>query len=175
MVALHEVLLAAVRWQPDRIEEAIRIRATRPGMDVSQQALWLAAGLFLSPKEYLPAVVAFVGEGEEARWRQVVRFLAPDDLPALPVPWDTMVLKTLIELLGSQYTPWRPGSSGYLSSEEEDRLRVEGLISRWATTLASRTDHDACDALQSLVENLELNPWHLRLGAERVPIGTRSG
>ena len=165
VAALHDVLLAAVRWQPDGIEEAIRNRAARSGMDVSQQALWLAAGLLLSPKEYLPALVAFVGEGEEARLRQIVRFLAPDNFPALPMAWGTEVLKTLIELLGSRYTPWRP--SARLSSEEEDRLKVEGLISRWATTLANRTDRDACDALQSLVENPELNPWHLRLGSER--------
>lgn len=167
VAALHDVLLAAVRWQRDEMEEAIRVRATRPGMDVSQQALWLAAGLFVSPKEYLPALVAFVGEGEEVRLRQVVRFLAPDDMPALPMPWDTEVLKTLIKLLGGQYTPWRPGSSGILSSGEEDRLKVEGLIARWATTLANRTDRKSCEALQSLVENPELEPWHTRLGTER--------
>ena len=83
VAALHEVLLAALRWQPDGIEEAIRARAARSGMDVSQQALWLAAGLFFSPEEYLPALVAFVEDGEEARVRQIVRFLAPDDLPSI--------------------------------------------------------------------------------------------
>ena len=167
VAALHDVLLAAVRWQPDGIEEAIRIRAARPGMDVSQKALWLAAGLFLSPKEFLPALVAFVGEGGEVRLRQIVRFLAPDDMSALPMPWDTQVLKTLIELLGGQYTPWRPGSSGFLSSGEEDRLKVEGLVARWANTLANRTDRKSCEALQSLVENPELDPWNSRLGTER--------
>ena len=167
VAALHDVLLAAVRWQPDGIDEAIRIRAARPGMDVSQQALWLAAGLFLSPKEFLPALVAFAGEGEEVRLRQMVRFFAPDDLPAWPIPWDTPQLKALIELLGGQYTPWRPRSSGFLSSGGEHRLKVERLIARWAATLASRTDRESCDALRSLVENPELDPWHLRLGAER--------
>lgn len=166
VAALHDVLLAAVRWQPDGIEEAIRIRAARPGMDVSQEALWLAAGLFLSPEEFLPALVAFVGEGEEVRLRQIVRFLAPGDMSPLPMPWDTEVLKTLIELLGGQYTPWRPGYSGMLSRAEEDRLKVEGLVARWATTLANRTDRKSCEALQSLVENPALQPWHSTLGTE---------
>ncbi len=165
VAALHDVLLAAVRWQPDGIENAIRARAARSGMDVSQKALWLAAGLFLAPKEFLPALVAFVREGEEVRLRQIVRFLAPDNLPAWPMPWDTEVLATLIELLGNRYAPWRP--SGRLSSREEDRLKVEGLVARWATTLASRTDRKSCEALQALVENPELEPWHSRLGTER--------
>ncbi|MYH48911.1 MAG: hypothetical protein F4151_05110 [Gammaproteobacteria bacterium] len=166
VAALHDVLLAAVRWQPDGIEEGIRTRAARPGMNVSQEALWLAAGLFLSPEEFLPALVAFVGDGEEVRLRQIVRFLAPGDMSPLPMLWDTQVLKTLIELLGGQYTPWRPGSSGMLSKGEEDRLKVEGLVARWAATLASRTDRESCEALQSLVENPELQPWHARLGTE---------
>ena len=165
--ALHHVLLATLRWRPDGLEEVIRARAAKSGMDVSQQALWLAAGLVLSPKEYLAALVAFVEGGEEARVRQVVRFLAPDGMRGLPMPWGTRELKTLIELLGSRYAPWQPGSSGRLSSGEEDQLKVEGLIARWATTLASRTDRDACDALQSLVDNPALEPWHLRLGADR--------
>ena len=165
--ALHHVLLAALRWQPDGWENSIRERSARSGMDVSQQALWLGAGLFVSREEYLPALVGFIEDGEEARVRQLVRFLAADGMPRLPMEWDNLVLKTLIELLGSRHTPWRPGSSGIASSAEEDRLKVEGLISRWSNTLASRTDRDAADALQSLVDNPALEPWHRRLGAER--------
>ena len=169
VAALHDVLLAAVRWQPDGIKEAIRIRAARPGMDVSQQALWLAAGFFLSPNELLPPLVAFLGEGEEARLRQIVRFLAPDDLPAWPMPWDTPQLKTLIELLGSRYAPWRHASSEVrvLTGHEDDRLKVERLIARWATALATRTDRNACDALHSLVGNPDLAPWRLMLKEKR--------
>ena len=54
-----------------------------------------------------------------------------------------------------------------LSIDTEDGLKVEGLIARWSTTLASRTDRDACDALQSLVDNLALEPWHLGLSRTR--------
>ena len=165
--ALHHVLLTALRWQPDGWEDSIRERSARSGMDVSQQVLWLGAGLFVSHEKYLPALVEFIEDGEEARVRQLVRFLAPEGMPRLPMDWDNRVLKTLIELLGSRYTPWRPGFSGIASSAEEDRLKVEGLISRWSNTLATRTNRDASDALQSLVDNPALEPWHLRLGAER--------
>ena len=165
--ALHHVLLAALRWQPDGWEDSIRDRSARSGMDVSQQVLWLGAGLFVSREEFLPALVEFIEDGEEARVRQLVRLLAPEGMPRLPMDWDNRVLKTLIELLGSRYTPWRPGFSGIASSAEEDRLKVEGLVSRWSNTLATRTNRDASDALQSLVDNPALEPWHLRLGVER--------
>ena len=169
--ALQHVLLAALTWQPEGIEGVIRTRAARSGMDVSQRALWLAAGLYLSPKESLPTLVEFIEDGEEARVRQLVRFLTPEGMPGLPMEWESGVLKTLIELLGSRYTPWRPvvseGRAQVLSPEQEDRRKVAGLIARWGNTLATRTDRHACDALQSLVDNPALEPWHARLGAGR--------
>ena len=42
----------------------------------------------LSPEHYVPHVVKFVKEGEEARSRHVVRFLAPNEMERLPMPWD---------------------------------------------------------------------------------------
>ncbi len=167
--ALHEVLLAALRWKPEGMVGVIRTRGARSGMDVSQEALWLAAGLFLSPKESLQPLVEFIEDGEEARVRQLVRFLAPEGMPKLPMQWESEVLKTLIELLGSRYTPWRPVSSQVqvLSTETEDGLKVEDLIARWGNTLATRTDRDACDALQSLVDDPALEPWHQRLSGAR--------
>ena len=167
--ALHEVLLAALRWKPDGIEGVIRTRAARSGMDVAQEAMWLAAGLFLSPKESLQPLVEFIEDGEEARVRQLVRFLAPEGMPKLPMQWESEVLRTLIELLGSRYKPWRPVSSQVqvLSTETEDGLKVEDLIARWGNTLATRTDRDACDALQSLVDDPALEPWHLGLSGAR--------
>ena len=165
--ALHEVLLAAVRWQPSGIEEAIRVRAARPGMDVSQRALWLAAGLFLSPDEYLSQLATFVEGGEEARSRQVVRFMAPGGVEVPQRPWRTSALGRLIRLLGSRYSPWRAPSPGIASYVDEDRMKVEGLITRWVADLASRTDPDACSTLQSLVEDPALEGWRWSLTQER--------
>ena len=165
--ALYEVLLAAVRWQPSGIEEAIRVRAARPGMDVSQRALWLAAGLFLSPDEYLSQLATFVEGGEEARSRQVVRFMAPGGVEVPQRPWRTSALGRLIRLLGSRYSPWRAPSPGIASYVDEDRMKVEGLITRWVADLASRTDPDACSTLQSLVEDPALEGWRWSLTQER--------
>ena len=165
--ALHEVLLAAVRWQPSGIEEAIRARAARPGMDVSQQALWLAAGLFLSPDEYLSQLATFVDGGEEARSRQVIRFMAPGSVEIPQRSWRTGALGRLIRLLGSRYSPWRAPSPGVASYVDEDRVKVEGLIARWVADLASRTDPDACNTLQSLVDDPALEGWRWSLTQER--------
>ena len=165
--ALHEVLLAVLTWGADGLEEVVRQRVAKPDLDVSQRALWLAAGLLLSPEGYVPRVVKFVEDGEEARSRHVVRFLAPTEMKRLPMRWTSRELKTMIRLLGSRYAPWRPESFGMASIVDEDRTKVEALIAGWATTLASRTDRDACDALQALVDDSGLEPWHILLKDKR--------
>lgn len=165
--ALHEVLQAALGWEAEGLEEVVRQRVAKPDLDVSQRALWLAAGLLLSPEGYLPRVLRFVEDGEEARSRHVVRFLAPTEMKRLPMRWTSRDLKMMIRLLGSRYSPWRPESFGVASVVDEDRTKVEALIAGWATTLASRTDRVACDALQALVDDSGLEPWHILLKDKR--------
>ena len=165
--ALHDVLLAALRWRVDGLEAFVKDRASKPGLDVSQRALWLAAGLLLSPDRHVPRMAAFLEDGEEARSRQVVRLLAPTDMERLPMQWDTRELAAMIKLLGSRYSPWRPEGFGMASNAEEDRMKVEGLISVWSTTLASRTDRKASEALHSLAGDPALEPWHYMLGGKR--------
>ena len=50
---------------------------------------------------------------------------------------------------------------------DEDRERVERLISTWANTLASRTEVEATEALHSLADDPDLEPWHLKLRDKR--------
>ena len=165
--ALYEVLLAAIRWEVEGLEESVDRRLAKADPDVSQRALLLAAGLFMSPERYLPELVGFIEGGEEARSRHVLRFLAPSDTERLPMPWRSGELKTLIGLLGSRYTPWRPESFGRAVVVDEDRTRVESLIKGWANTLASRTDRNACIALQALVDDPALEPWYILLKDKR--------
>ena len=165
--ALNEILLAAIRWEVKGLGESVDRRRAKADLDVAQQALILAAGLFLSPERYLPDLVRFIEGGEEARSRHVLRFLAPSDMDRLPMPWKTEELETLIETLGSRYTPWRPESFGMAGYVEEDRTKVEILITGWANTLASRTDPDACIALQALVDDPALEPWYVLLKDKR--------
>lgn len=167
IAALNEILLAAIRWKADDLRESVDQRLAKADLDVSQQALLLAAGLFLSPERYLADLVRFVEGGEEARSRHVVNFLAPSDMDRLAMPWKSEALKTLIGLLGTRYTPWRPESFGMAGYVEEDRMKVESLITGWANTLASRTDRDACTALQALVDDPALEPWYVLLKDKR--------
>jgi len=165
--ALNEILLAAIRWDVGGLGALIQQRMARGELDVAQRALWLAAGLFHSSEAYLTHVVKFVEEGGEARSRHMVRFLAPNEMERLPMRWKSNELQTLVALLGSRYTPWRPESFGMAGYVEEDRTKVEALIAGWATTLASRTDRDACNALQALVDDPKLEPWHILLKDKR--------
>ena len=165
--ALHAVLLAALRWRVDGLEGFVDQRAAKRDLDVSQRALWLAAGLLLSPGRHVPEVAAFLDDGEEARSREIVRLLAPGEMDRLPMPWGTSELATMIRLLGSRYSPWRPEGFGAAGDAEEDRMKAEGLISSWATTLASRTDRKASEAFHSLANDPALEPWHFMLGGKR--------
>ncbi|MCY3809948.1 MAG: hypothetical protein OXG58_11095 [Gemmatimonadetes bacterium] len=165
--ALHEVLLAALRWRVDGLGEYVDQRVAKVDQDVSQRALWLAAGLLLSPGRYVPQVAAFLEDGEEARSREIVRLLAPAEMDRLPTPWDTRELATMIRLLGSRYSPWSAEGFGMAGPVEEDRMKVEVLISSWATTLASRTDGETSEALRSLTEDPALVPWHFMLKSNR--------
>ena len=165
--ALHAALLAALRWRVDGLGEFVDQRAAKRDLDVSQRALWLAAGLLLSPSRYVPEVTAFLEDGEEARSREIVRLLAPTEMDRFPMPWGTPELATTIRLLGSRYSPWRPEGFGMAAIEDEDRTKVEGLISYWATTLASRTNREASEALHSLAEDPALEPWHFMLKGKR--------
>ena len=165
--ALQELLLAAIRWKVKGTEDILRQKVANSDLDVAQRALWLAADLFLSPAHGASQLVEFVERGEEARSRHVVRFLAPSDMDRLPMLWGSGELQKLIALLGSRYTPWRPKPSLRAEVVDEERTRAEGLIAGWAATLASRTDSAACQALQDLVEDPNVQPWHLLLRRRR--------
>ena len=165
--ALRTVLLATLRWRVDGLEGFVDQRAAKRDLDVSQRALWLAAGLLLAPVRYVPEVSAFLEEGGEARSREIVRLLAPAETDRLPMPCGTTELATMIRLLGSRYSPWTPEGFGMAVYVEEDRTKVEGLISSWATTLAARTNREASEALHSLADDPALEPWHFILGGKR--------
>ncbi len=165
--ALQELLLAAIRWKAEGLEDLVRQRAAKSDLDVAQRALWLAANLFLSPERGVSRLVEFVEGGEEARSRHVVGFLAPPDMDRPPMPWGSGELRKLIALLGSHYTPWRPELSWEAVKVDEERTKAEGLIAGWAATLASRTDRGACEALQALLDDAKLEAWHFLLRERR--------
>ena len=167
VTVLHHLLLAGLKWKVEGLDDMIRARAAKPDLDVSQRALWLAAGLLQSPGRYVQTIATFLEEGEEARSRQMVSLLAPTGMELLPMHWGTREFGTMIELLGHRYRPWRPEGSGFASIVDEDREKVEALISRWSATLASRTDRHASEVLHSLTMDPKLEPWHYLLARKR--------
>ena len=177
VTALESLLRAALRWQAGGIAEAIAERLAAD-LDVSQRALWLSAGLFVSAEDHLPAVVSFVEGGEEARCRHVIDFLSPlDDESRLPMEWGTPELQTLIKLVGCRYSPWVRGSGPLASWMGGDgRARAGGILHGWANTLSRRTDEESTAALEALLEDPAIEPWHdmLRLGRDRQIVARRS-
>lgn len=165
--ALHDVLLAALRRRVGGLEAFVDHRAAKSDLDVSQRAVWLGAGLLLSPRRYLPQVAAFLEDGEEVRSREIVRLLASTEVERTATLWPTREIATMIRMLGSRYSRWRPEGFGMAAIEDEGRMKVEGLISRWANTLASRTNREASEALHSLADDPALEPWHSMLKSKR--------
>ena len=161
---LHAILLAAVRYLDDRkLDELIRKRTASEAMDIPQRAIWLAAGLFARPGEYTPKVVTFIEEGRDVRARHVVEFLMPHDVMLSGNTPDAPELRSLIETFGKRYVPWRPSGNAVgarASYVADERLKVEGLITRWADTLALDADVAATGALTTLAENPALREWH---------------
>ena len=172
--ALRHVLVAGLKWKVEGIDGVVQRLAAKDSLDVAQRSQWLAAGLFLSPESYTPQIQRFLEDGEEARSRNVVEFLSSatavmtvKDAKRLSIRWPTRTLRTMIELLGSRYSPWRPEGRKMVQTVDANRESVKALISQWATALASRTDRDAVDALRSLVNDPKLEPWHLVLAEQR--------
>ena len=85
MSALHQVLLAALRWQPEGVEEVHSGESGQSPVWMSHSGrCGLRPGCSYRRRNTLPQIVVeFIEDGEEARARQIVRFLAPDDMPRI--------------------------------------------------------------------------------------------
>ncbi|MYK68635.1 MAG: DUF4143 domain-containing protein [Gammaproteobacteria bacterium] len=165
--ALYALLWAALSHvPPGEFAGRIRRRAAAKGMDVAQRAVWLGAGLIVSPREYRPVVEDFVARGREPRARHILRFLVPawPREPAIDEPWvewDTADIAALVKALGSWYDPWWGGlGSGSSLASSTFSLRVDGLIKRWLTIVAERQDPEAGQALDSLADDPALASWY---------------
>lgn len=166
--ALHALLWAALVHVPrEEFADRLRRRVAARGMDVAQRAVWLAAGLIASAREFTPAAVSFVEKGREPRARHILRFLVPGWLrePAIPEPWaewDTADIAALVRALGSWYDPWWGGLGGHRSrlGSSTFSLRTDGLIKRWLVILAERADPGAGQALDSLAGDPVLETWY---------------
>ena len=79
---LRPVLWAALKYMPgDELGRLVLRRLRRKGMDIAQRVHWLAAGLFVEYEMCLPALLDFVADGTEVKFRHLVHCLVPDRGP----------------------------------------------------------------------------------------------
>ncbi len=163
--ALHALLWAGVLYLPKaELAERVRRRASASGMDAAQRALWLAAGLFHSAKEYRPEVVAFVSTGREQRAHHILDFLVPgwparNDLPEPWNDWDAADIMALFKAFGRWFDPWR-GDGGCRYEATTHGLRVDWLLKRWIQILRQRPGAAARAALAELLQAPVLDRWY---------------
>lgn len=172
---LEHVLTAAVR-HADRssLQNLVESKLSRTSMNVAQRARWLAAGLIVSPGKYKDCVESFVGtgRGRVSRIHDLISLLHPDvfESPSLPRP-GVSVLELLIRLVGRDVEPdavlgteefGEDGESegGWVTPAMNASLFVRAMIER----LAADPNHEATDALETLLADGTLAEWHSMLG-----------
>lgn len=173
--ALHALLWAGLLHAPrSELVERVRRRVAARNMDAAQRALWLAAGLFISAKEYRPELATFVLTGREARARHVLNFLVPERPRRrdLPEPWDDWATPDIVALFRTfarRYDPWWGGPRSRYEVTTHG-LRVDWLLKRWLQILADRIEVEGEEPLLSLSRQPALDRWFdeiqgLRLGS----------
>ncbi|MCY3809374.1 MAG: hypothetical protein OXG58_08135 [Gemmatimonadetes bacterium] len=171
--ALRQVLLAAIRYMPDHeLAGLVSKRLARSGMDVAQQAYWLAAGGLVAPAEYLPGLLDFLLAEGEARVGHVVDFLVPDLKPLPNQEWSTAHLAGLIRAVGSKLHSPRDDLSDstdqFMGGDGlETGIKAESLMNGWIKTLVNRMDSETSAALAKLADDPALAKWRARLQRAR--------
>ncbi len=169
--ALHALLWAGLLHAPrEELARRIRHRSAARGMDAAQRALWLAAGLFMSAKQYRPEVETFLLTGREPRAHHMLNFLMPDEPRRrdLPEPWDDWEapdIGALFEVFGRWFDPWG-GERGCRYELTTTGLRADWLLRRWIAILAERGP-EGREALGSLARNPALERWYEKVLAAR--------
>lgn len=169
--ALHALLWAGLLFLPrEQLEKRIRHRSAARGMDAAQRALWLAAGLFMSAKQYRPEVETFLLTGREPRAHHMLNFLMPEEPRRrdLPEPWDDWEapdIGALFEVFGRWFDPWG-GERGCRYNLTTTGLRADWLLRRWIAILAERGP-EGREALGSLARHHALERWYEKVSAAR--------
>ncbi len=131
-------------------------------MTVAQRVRWLAIGALMSEDarlEQLGELKEYVSKNE-SRVRQLVEFLCrrPDVQPhrraILTDGLDPVTSKVLIELLGCSFGPSRP--AGWVTLDVSASELIYELIGH----LGSVAGDEAGDALDGLIGDPRLEPWH---------------
>ena len=161
---LRYLLWASVRYMPDELASWAGKKLARQSMNVGQRALWLGAGMMASPEQYLAEAMEFVRGGSTARVRQLVEFVAPDDMPLPAMEWSAEHLAMAVRGVGARVEPWGPvlndnRKAHIMAPAKEAADKVQHLISTWLARLAKDPGAEAANALNSLADEQQLVPW----------------
>ncbi|MDE2862731.1 MAG: hypothetical protein OXL33_04710 [Chloroflexota bacterium] len=118
---------------------------------------WLAFGVLIDSKEFLPELDSYV-RGNHARTKHLVEYLEPVDRGSMSeFEFDAQTLRTTIELIGAEFRPrsW----NGWVTTAEWASDIVDKLISQ----LRSDPGEPAAQALAALATNETLTNWAERL------------
>jgi hypothetical protein len=127
----------------------------RRSMGTTQRVYWLAAGLVADPSGYEGILEAFVC-GRQGRIRALAGFLSDRaDQGRLGADLPVSTLALLVELLGSQFFPYRLEGSGSVTPEME----AANLISNLITRMERYPGEIATAALERLITLPALDRW----------------
>ena len=159
---MNHLLLAARRHCDVKpLLELINEKHARGDMNVAQRVHWLAAGLCIAPETYVDRLDSYATASERR-----IRFLAEAVTrqfglsPDLRCRQSVPAFRVLIRLIGSSCGPYLPGGDsdegGIVTPEMNAAFRVRGLIEQ----LAAIATEDASRALEALLSDNDLRPWH---------------
>ena len=157
---LHWLLLAAIRnVVPDSLYVLIARKVALKSMNVSQRALWLAAGLVTSPKAYTDQIESFVANSER-RTRHVARFFSERWADHR---FDSVTAGVLVRLIGKWYGPELAYPDGLVTLPAEASMLVTGLINQ----ISSSPSVEAKTVLEELCIDDQLGKWRAYLSRAR--------
>ena len=169
---LDDLLWGAIgRGAEAELLDMARRKLSKTGMNAGQRVRWLGMGLICSPEAYREPIAEFLG-GKERLVRHLARFCVRGADPCNPnhgsrrysyEDLDSKTLEIIIHNLGRCFSPCELKGFSYIS----DEIRVSMFLRTRSTSLESKPDRSASEALESLLDDVTLNRWHKRLSQAR--------
>ena len=169
---LDDLLWSAIgRGAEAELLDMARRKLSKTGMNSGQRVRWLGMGLICSPETNREPIAEFLS-GKERLIRHLARFCVRGADPCNPnhgsrrysyEDLDSKTLEIIIHNLGRCFSPCEQKGFSYIS----DEIHVSMFLQDQITSLESKPDRSASEALQSLLDDVTLNRWHKRLSQAR--------
>ena len=169
---LDDLLWGAIgRGAEAELLDMARRKLSKTGMNSGQRVRWLGMGLICSPETNREPIAEFLA-GKERLIRHLARFCVRGADPCNPnhgsrrysyEDLDSKTLEIIIHNLGRCFSPCEQKGFSYIS----DEIHVSMFLQDQITSLESKPDRSASEALESLLDDVTLNRWHKRLSQAR--------